>query len=330
MKKIINNADQVVDEMLGGIVFAYESLVERVPETMVIARKSEKNNKVGLVSGGGSGHEPAHAGFVGKGMLSAAVAGQVFTSPTPDQVLEGIKVADEGAGVFLVIKNYTGDVMNFEMAQELAEMEDIEVETVIVDDDIAVEDSTWTAGKRGIAGTVLVHKILGAAAEEGLSLKEIKELADKLVPNIKSIGVALSPATNPEAGSPGFEIDEDEIEFGVGIHGEPGYRREKLQPSRKLAKELVEKLKEAFDWNSGDEYAVLVNGMGATPLMEQFVFMNDVKKLLVDEEELNLSFRKVGDYMTSIDMEGLSLTLLKLEDAQWLEYLNAPEETISW
>ena len=150
------------------------------------------------------------------------------------------------------------------------------------------------------------------------------------VPNIKSIGVALSPATNPEAGSPGFEIDEDEIEFGVGIHGEPGYRREKLQPSRKLAKELVEKLKEAFDWNSGDEYAVLVNGMGATPLMEQFVFMNDVKKLLVDEEELNLSFRKVGDYMTSIDMEGLSLTLLKVEDAKWLEYLNAPEETISW
>ncbi len=330
MKKIINNADQVVDEMLDGIVFAYESLVERVPETMVIARKSEKNNKVGLVSGGGSGHEPAHAGFVGKGMLSAAVAGQVFTSPTPDQVLEGIKVADEGAGVFLVIKNYTGDVMNFEMAQELAEVEDIEVETVVVDDDIAVEDSTWTAGKRGIAGTVLVHKILGAAAEEGLSLKEIKELADKLVPNIKSIGVALSPATNPEAGSPGFEIDEDEIEFGVGIHGEPGYRREKLQPSRELAKELVEKLKEAFNWNSGDEYAVLVNGMGATPLMEQFVFMNDVKKLLVDEEELNLSFRKVGDYMTSIDMEGLSLTLLKVEDAKWLEYLNAPEETISW
>lgn len=330
MKKIINNAEQVVDEMLGGIVFAYESLVERVPETMVIARKSEKNNKVGLVSGGGSGHEPAHAGFVGKGMLSAAVAGQVFTSPTPDQVLEGIKVADEGAGVFLVIKNYTGDVMNFEMAQELAEVEDIEVETVVVDDDIAVEDSTWTAGKRGIAGTVLVHKILGAAAEEGLSLKEIKELADKLVPNIKSIGVALSPATNPEAGSPGFEIDEDEIEFGVGIHGEPGYRREKLQPSRELAKELVEKLKEAFNWNSGDEYAVLVNGMGATPLMEQFVFMNDVKKLLVDEEELNLSFRKVGDYMTSIDMEGLSLTLLKVEDAKWLEYLNAPEETISW
>lgn len=330
MKKIINNPDQVVDEMLDGLVYAYDSLVERIPETMVIHRKAEKEGKVGLVSGGGSGHEPSHAGFVGKGMLSAAVAGQMFTSPTPDQVLEGIKASDEGAGVFLVIKNYTGDVMNFEMAQELAELEDIEVETIVVDDDIAVEDSTFTAGKRGIAGTVLVHKILGAAAEEGKSLQEIKELADQLMPNIKSIGVALNPATNPEVGKPGFEIDEDEIEFGVGIHGEPGYRREQLQPSKDLAKELVDKLKSEFDWASGDEYAVLVNGMGATPLMEQFVFMNDVKKLLDNEEGLSLTFRKVGDYMTSIDMEGLSLTLVKLEDAKWLDYLNAPEDTISW
>lgn len=330
MKKIINQPDNVVDEMLDGMVFAYDSIVERIPETMILHRKAEKNNKVGLVSGGGSGHEPAHAGFVGQGMLSAAVAGQVFTSPTPDQVLEGIKAAEEGAGVFLVIKNYTGDVMNFEMAQDLAEMEDIKVEHVIVDDDIAVEDSSFTAGKRGVAGTVLVHKILGAAAEEGKSLAEIKELADKLVPNIKTIGVALSPATNPEAGKPGFEIDDDEIEYGVGIHGEPGYRREKLQPSRDLAIELVDQLKKDFQWAAGDEYAVLVNGMGATPLMEQFVFMNDVKELLVDDEGLNLTFKKVGDYMTSIDMEGLSLTLLKLEDPQWLEYLNAPENTIAW
>ena len=330
MKKIINNPDQVVDEMLDGMVFAYDSLVERVSETMVIHRKEEKNGKVGLVSGGGSGHEPSHAGFVGKGMLSSAVAGQMFTSPTPDQVLEGIKAADEGKGVFLVIKNYTGDVMNFEMAQELAELEDIEVETIIVNDDIAVEDSTYTAGKRGIAGTVLVHKILGAAADEGKSLHEIKEIADKLIPNVKSIGVALSPATNPEVGSPGFEIADDEIEFGVGIHGEPGYRREKLQPSKDLAKELVSKLKEAYNWVEGEEYAVLVNGMGATPLMEQFVFMNDVKKLLVDDEKLVLSFRKVGDYMTAIDMEGLSLTLVKLEDEKWLDYLNAPVDVISW
>lgn len=330
MKKIINRPEDVVDEMLNGLTFAYDSLVERIPETMVIHRKIEKRGKVGLVSGGGSGHEPAHAGFVGKGMLSAAVAGQVFTSPTPDQVLEGIKVSDEGEGVLLIIKNYTGDIMNFEMAQDLADIEDIKVEHIVVDDDIAVEDSSYTAGKRGVAGTVLVHKIVGAAAEEGKSLAEIKELADRLIPNIKTIGVALNPATNPEVGTPGFDLDEDEIEYGVGIHGEPGYRREKLQPSRKLAMELVEQLKKDFEWASGDEYAVLVNGMGATPLMEQFVFMNDVKELLVDEEGLNLKFRKVGDYMTSIDMEGLSLTLLKLEDDKWLEYLNAPVETISW
>lgn len=330
MKKIINRPEDVVDEMLNGLVFAYDSLVKRIPETMVIQRKLEKRGKVGLVSGGGSGHEPAHAGFVGKGMLSAAVAGQVFTSPTPDQVLEGIKASDEGEGVLLIIKNYTGDIMNFEMAQDLADIEDIKVEHIVVDDDIAVEDSSYTAGKRGVAGTVLVHKIVGAAAEEGKSLEEIKELADRLIPNIKTIGVALNPATNPEVGTPGFDLDEDEIEYGVGIHGEPGYRREKLQPSRKLAMELVEQLKKDFEWASGDEYAVLVNGMGATPLMEQFVFMNDVKELLVDEEGLDLKFRKVGDYMTSIDMEGLSLTLLKLEDAQWLEYLNAPQDTISW
>jgi dihydroxyacetone kinase-like protein len=330
MKKIINSPENVVDEMLEGIAFAYDSLVERVPDTNVITRKADKSGKVGLVSGGGSGHEPSHAGFVGKGMLSSAVSGQVFTSPTPDQVLEGIKAADEGAGVFLIIKNYTGDVMNFEIAQEMAEAEGIDVETVVVDDDIAVEDSTWTAGKRGVAGTVLVHKILGGAADAGKSLSEIKEIADKLVPNIKSIGLALSPATNPEVGEPGFELDEDEIEYGIGIHGEPGYRREKLQPSKELAKELVEKLKEDFDWSNGDEYAVLVNGMGATPEMELFVFMNDVKELLADQEGLNLSFRKVGDLMTAIDMAGLSLTLIKLEDADWLEYLNAPVNVIGW
>ncbi|MGP6139335.1 MULTISPECIES: dihydroxyacetone kinase subunit DhaK [unclassified Jeotgalibaca] len=330
MKKIINQPEQVVNEMLDGLVFAYESIVERVPGTTVIHRKFPPNGKVGLVSGGGSGHEPSHAGFVGKGMLSAAVAGQVFTSPTPDQVLEGIKASDEGNGVFMIIKNYSGDVMNFDMAKELAEIEDIAVDFVIVDDDIAVENSTYTAGKRGIAGTVLVHKILGAAAEEGLSLSEIKSLADELIPQIKSIGVALSPATNPEVGKPGFEIGDDEIEFGVGIHGEPGYRREKIQPSKDLAKELVEKLKKEYQWNKGDEFAVLVNGMGGTPLMEQFVFMNDVRQLLQDQEGLTLSFRKVGDYMTSIDMEGLSLTLIKLTNSKWLEYLNSPVETISW
>lgn len=329
MKKIINDPSAIVDEMIKGMVFAYDDLVERLPETNVIHRKHSKNGKVGLVSGGGSGHEPAHAGFVGQGMLSAAVCGEVFTSPTPDQILEAIKASDEGNGVFLVIKNYSGDIMNFEMAKDLADMEDISVDFVVVDDDIAVEDSTYTAGKRGIAGTVLVHKILGAAAEEGASLSEIKELADKLVPAIKSIGVALSPATSPEVGKPGFEIGDDEIEFGVGIHGEPGYRREKLQPSKDLAAELVKQLKKEFQWSGDEQYALLINGMGATPLMEQFVFTNDVRELLA-AEGITLAFKKVGDYMTSIDMAGVSITLVKLEDTKWVDYLTAPVNTISW
>lgn len=330
MKKIINQPDHVVDDMLNGLAFAYDSIVRRVPDTTVIARNLTAEKRVGLVSGGGSGHEPSHAGFVGKGMLSAAVAGQVFTSPTPDQILEGIKVADEGQGVFLIIKNYTGDVMNFDMAKELAEMEDIEVDFIVVDDDIAVEDSTFTAGRRGVAGTVLMHKILGAAADSGASLQEIKALAEKVNDNVYSIGLALSPATNPEVGKPGFELEKDEIEFGVGIHGEPGYSRETLKPSKELAEEFVRKLKKEINWEAGDSFAVLVNGMGATPLMEQFVFINDVKSLLEGEENLKLVFKKVGDYMTAIDMAGVSLTLLKIEDTSWVDHLNYPVEVIGW
>lgn len=328
MKKIINQPEEILNQMLDGLSYAYSDLVERVPETDVIARKDRNEGKVGLVSGGGSGHEPSHAGFVGKGMLSAAVCGEVFTSPTPDQVLEGIKAADTGAGVMLIIKNYSGDVMNFEMAKDMAEMEGIEVETIIVDDDIAVEDSTFTAGRRGVAGTVLVHKILGAYADQGKSLAEVKAVADKLVTNIKTIGVALTGATVPAVGKPGFVLADDEIEYGVGIHGEPGYRKEKLQTSKDLAKELVEKLKSEFKWAKGDTYGVLVNGLGSTPLMEEFVFMNDVKALL-EADEVNVEFKKVGDVMTAIDMAGLSLTMIKLED-NWKEQLNHPVTTIAW
>lgn len=328
MKKIINQPEEILNQMLDGLSYAYSDLVERVPETDVIARKDRNEGKVGLVSGGGSGHEPSHAGFVGKGMLSAAVCGEVFTSPTPDQVLEGIKAADTGAGVMLIIKNYSGDVMNFEMAKDMAEMEGIEVETIIVDDDIAVGDSTFTAGRRGVAGTVLVHKILGAYADQGKSLAEVKAAADKLVPNIKTIGVALTGATVPAVGKPGFVLADDEIEYGVGIHGEPGYRKEKLQTSKDLAKELVEKLKSEFKWAKGDTYGVLVNGLGSTPLMEEFVFMNDVKALL-EADEINVEFKKVGDVMTAIDMAGLSLTMIKLED-NWKEQLNHPVTTIAW
>ena len=329
MKKIINKPENIVTEMLDGLAYVHNDLVHRVEGFDIIARNEQVAGQVGLISGGGSGHEPAHAGFVGDGMLSAAIAGAVFTSPTPDQILEAIKEADQGACVFMVVKNYSGDIMNFEMAQELAEMEGIEVASVVVDDDIAVENSLYTQGRRGVAGTIFVHKILGHAAREGKSLAEIKDLADKIVPNIHTIGLALSGATVPEVGKPGFVLAEDEIEYGIGIHGEPGYRKESMQPSRQLAEELTGKLLESFDAKSGDRYALLINGMGATPLMEQYVFANDVASLLRDAG-LEVIYRKLGNYMTSIDMAGLSLTLMKIEDDAWLEALESPVKTIAW
>lgn len=329
MKKIINNPENVVTEMLDGLAYVHNDLVHRVDGFDIIARNEQAPGQVGLISGGGSGHEPAHAGFVGDGMLSAAIAGAVFTSPTPDQILEAIKEADQGAGVFMVVKNYSGDIMNFEMAQELAEMEGIEVASVVVDDDIAVENSLYTQGRRGVAGTIFVHKILGHAAREGKSLAEIKALADKIVPNIHTIGLALSGATVPEVGKPGFVLAEDEIEYGIGIHGEPGYRKESMQPSRLLAEELTGKLIEAFEAKTGERYALLINGMGATPLMEQYIFANDVAGLL-GAAGLDVVYRKLGNYMTSIDMAGLSLTLMKIEDEAWLNALESPVKTIAW
>ena len=329
MKKIINKPENVVTEMLDGLAYVHSDLVHRVEGFDIIARNEQAAGQVGLISGGGSGHEPAHAGFVGDGMLSAAIAGAVFTSPTPDQILEAIKAADQGAGVFMVVKNYSGDIMNFEMAQELAEMEGVEVASVVVDDDIAVENSLYTQGRRGVAGTIFVHKILGHAAREGKSLAEIKDLADKIVPNIHTIGLALSGATVPEVGKPGFVLAEDEIEYGIGIHGEPGYRKESMQPSRQLAEELTGKLLEAFEAKTGERYALLINGMGATPLMEQYVFANDVASILGDAG-LDVAYKKLGNYMTSIDMAGLSLTLMKIENDAWLEALESPVKTIAW
>lgn len=329
MKKIMNRPEDLVDEMLDGIAWVHSDLVERLPGADVIHRKAEKTGKVGLISGGGSGHEPSHAGFVGDGMLSAAVAGAIFTSPTPDQILEAIKASDEGNGVFMVVKNYSGDVMNFDMAKDLAEMEDIPVDFIVVDDDIAVEDSTYTQGRRGVAGTILVHKILGDAARNGKSLSEIKAIAQELVPEIKTIGVALSGATVPEVGKPGFVLPDDEMEYGVGIHGEPGYRREKLKPSRELAEELVSKLLREFDPKPDDRFGVLINGLGSTPLQEEYVFARDVSELL-KKAGVDVVWTKIGDYMTSIDMAGLSLTLIRLKEPEWLDALNSDVETPAW
>ncbi|API93345.1 MULTISPECIES: dihydroxyacetone kinase subunit DhaK [unclassified Virgibacillus] len=325
MKKIINDPNEVVQDMVQGLVAAYPTKLKVVPDTLVIARQDAPvQGKVGLVSGGGSGHEPAHAGYIGKGMLDCAVAGEVFTSPTPDQVLEGIKAADGGEGVFLVIKNYTGDVLNFEMAAELAEAEGIQVEKVIVNDDVAVEDSSFTTGRRGIAGTVLVHKIAGAMAENGASLQEVKRVAEKVVANIRSMGMALTSGTVPAAGKPSFQLEENEMEIGIGIHGEPGIERKPIASADDIATELVERIMNDMEIPKESEVAVMVNGLGATPEMELFIVNQKVQSILKDRG-IYVFQTFVGEFMTSLEMAGCSVTLLKLDD-ELKSLLGAPSE----
>ena len=310
MKKIINNPEDIVDQMLDGLVKANKDKIIRIEDTNVIARKDTPvEGKVGLISGGGSGHEPAHAGFVGRGMLDCAVAGDVFTSPTPDQVLEAIKKADSGKGVFMVIKNYQGDVMNFEMAKEMAEMEDIEVEYVIVNDDIVVENKE---DRRGVAGTIFVHKTLGAMAENGASLAEIKEAADKIIKDIISIGMATKPCTNPSDGKESFELAENELEMGIGIHGEEGIQKEEMKSADEIVKEMVDRLlEEVKDLDS--EYALLINGMGATTEMELYVISNSLHDYL-EEKKVKVVRSYIGNFMTSMDMAGFSITLYKVDE----------------
>ncbi|WP_066192179.1 dihydroxyacetone kinase subunit DhaK [Gracilibacillus timonensis] len=313
MKKVVNNPEQVVEEMVDGLVKAQHQNLRRIPGTTVIVNQDAPiTDKVGLVSGGGSGHEPAHAGYVGKGMLDAAVVGEVFTSPTPDQVLEGIKAVDSGAGVLLIIKNYTGDVMNFEMAAELAEAEGIQVEKVIVNDDVAVEDSTSTTGRRGVAGTVFVHKVAGAIADSGASLADVKAATEKVVDHVRSMGVALTPCTVPASGNPSFTLADDEMEIGIGIHGEPGIERVQLQPADKIAETLLEKILADKDY-IGQEVAIMVNGMGATPEMELFIVYRQVEKILEDKG-IRIHAAWVGEYMTSLEMAGFSITLLQVDE----------------
>ena len=325
MKKMINNPDNIVDEMLNGMVAAHPDYVKRVDGCDVLVRANGSQGKVVLISGGGSGHEPAHGGYVGKGMLDGAVAGAMFTSPTPDQVYEAIKAADGGKGVLLVIKNYTGDVMNFEMAADMAADEGIEVEKVVVNDDVAVENSTWTTGRRGIAGTIFVHKCAGACAEKGGSLAEVKAVAEKVIANVRSMGMALAPCTVPAAGKPSFELADDEVEIGMGIHGEPGIRRGKLEPADQIVDEMLEKIVADLPYEKGDEVAVLVNGLGATPLDEQYIVTRRINQVL---EEKGISVYKyyVGEYATAIEMAGFSISLLKLDD-ELKEYIDHPVDT---
>lgn len=325
MKKLINGVDDIVSEMLDGMTAAFPEYVKRLEGFEVLVRAKGPSSKVALVSGGGSGHEPSHGGFVGKGMLDGAVAGAVFTSPTPDQVFEAIKAVNGGKGVLLVIKNYTGDVMNFEMAADMARDEGIDVEQVIVADDVAVENSTWTTGRRGIAGTVFVHKIAGAAAEAGLGLADVKKVAEKVIANVRSMGMAVNACTVPAAGKPSFDLKDDEVEIGIGIHGEPGTHREKISPVNDIADKLLAKILAEGIYSAGDEVAVMVNGMGGTPLMELFVANKHVHDVLA-AKGIKIVKTLVGNYMTSLDMEGFSVTLLKV-DEELLKFLNAPADT---
>ena len=321
MKKIINSPEFVVPEFLAGFANANPQLAFD-SEANVIYRKSA-SPKVALISEGGSGHEPAHAGYVGKGMLDAAVSGNVFSSPSADQIQTAITKANSGKGVLLIIKNYSGDVMNFEMAAEMAELDDIEVDYVVVDDDVSIAEKEGSSGRRGIAGTIFVHKIAGAAAEEGRNLSEVKTVAEKVIANTRSIGMAMSSCILPAVGKPSFQLEDDEIEIGMGIHGEPGCRKTKLLTAKELAKEMGERILENLDY-AGSEVAVLVNGLGATPLMELYIFNHEVHQML-SEKGIRIYRTYVGNYMTSLEMAGCSLSLLRL-DEELKRLLDAPAD----
>ena len=313
MKKIMNTPETFVYDMCHGLAKAHPEL-EFVEKFKIVKKKEINPDKVSLISGGGSGHEPAHAGFVGKGMLDCAVCGDVFASPSQIQVYNAIKECATDKGVLLIIKNYSGDCMNFNNAADLAREEDgIKVDAVYVNDDIAVKDSLYTVGRRGVAGTVFVHKIAGAAAEQGKSLEEVKAVANKVIANVRSFGFALSSCTPPAKGTPIFDIGDDEIEFGVGIHGEPGRKTEKLQTADDLAKRIVKDLIEDLGLKKGEDVALLVNGFGATPLSELYLFNNSVSNAL-EKENIGIYKTLVGNYMTSLDMAGASVTVLRLDD----------------
>ena len=327
MKKFINQVENVEQEMLAGIAKAHPNHLRKLPENTVLVRSTKKEGKVALISGGGSGHEPAHGGFVGTGMLDAAVAGAVFTSPTPDQVEAAIREVATDAGVLLIIKNYTGDVMNFEMAAEMAEMDGIKCMNVITNDDVAVQDSLYTTGRRGVAGTIFVHKIAGAKAETGATLEEVHAVAQKVIANVRTMGTAITPCTVPAAGKPGFEIGEDEMEVGIGIHGEPGTHKEKLTPVNDIVDHMLSKILADIDY-AGSEVAVMINGSGATPLMELYIINNRVADVLA-EKGIKIYKTMVGNYMTSLEMAGFSVSLLRL-DEELKELLDAEADTPAW
>jgi len=326
MKKLINNPENVVLEELKGIELAHPDLVKvHYDPDFIVRADAPVKGKVALVSGGGSGHEPMHGGFVGMGMLDAACPGAVFTSPTPDQMLDATKAVDGGAGVLHIVKNYTGDVMNFEMAADLAKAEGIDVEAVVVDDDVAVKDSLYTAGRRGVGLTVLMEKLVGAAAEEGRSLKEVADLARKINGQGRSMGMALTSCTVPHAGKPTFDLPEDEMEIGIGIHGEPGRTRMKIKPADEVTEMLLTPVIEDLPFESGDEVLLFVNSMGGTPLIELYIVYRKAIEML-EAKGIKVVRNLIGSYITSLEMAGASITMLKMDD-DLIKLWDAPVKT---
>jgi dihydroxyacetone kinase-like protein len=313
MKKLINSPDRLVDEELAGMALAHADLIRVEAPNIVVRRDAPRQGKVGVISGGGSGHEPMHGGFVGRGMLDAACPGAVFTSPVPDQMLAATQAVSGGAGVLHIVKNYTGDIMNFELAAELAKAEGIEVESVVIADDVAVKDSLYTAGRRGVGGTVLAEKIVGAAAEEGADLATVKALCERVQANVRSMGMALTSCTVPAAGKPTFDIGDDEMEIGIGIHGEPGRERRKLATADEITEMLAIPIIDDLPFQSGDRVLAFVNGMGGTPLLELYVIYRKLAEIL-DGRGVQIARNLVGNYITSLEMAGCSITLLKLDD----------------
>ncbi|MGF6835855.1 dihydroxyacetone kinase-like protein [Paenarthrobacter sp. TE4293] len=314
MKKLINDPRAVVDESVEGFGMAHADIVDVHPEPKYVIRKGAPvAGKVALVSGGGSGHEPLHAGFVGLGMLDAAVPGAVFTSPTPDQIIPATVAVDSGAGVVHIVKNYTGDVLNFETAAEMAQAEGVHVRSVLVNDDVAVEDSLYTAGRRGVGGTVLVEKIAGASAQRGDDLDTVAAIAERVVANVRTMGVALSGCTVPHAGTPSFELADDEVEIGIGIHGEPGRHKIAMESADAITDRLLEPVLEDLAVASGDKVLLFVNGMGGTPQSELYIVYRRAAQVLA-ERGATVERSLVGNYVTSLEMQGCSVSVLRLDD----------------
>ncbi len=326
MKKLINKSEDVVKQSLAGVAAAHSDLVVvRYDPNIVVRADAPVKGKVSVISGGGSGHEPMHGGFVGKGMLDAACPGDVFTSPTPDQMEAATKAVDGGAGVLHIVKNYTGDIMNFEMAAELCQAEGIEVASVVIDDDVAVQDSLYTAGRRGVGTTVLAEKICGAGADKGLNLQQVADLCRKVNDNGRSMGMALTSCTVPAAGKPTFEIGDDEMEIGIGIHGEPGRQRMALKTAKEITEMMAETIISDLPFKNGDQVIAMVNGMGGTPLIELYLVYNELEQICKGKG-ISIARRLVGNYITSLEMAGCSITLLKA-DAEILELWDAPVHT---